>query len=199
MESRPSMMKAMHHFSSLYLRRKPILLLLLACLWPLSLKAEPQQYKLQQVKTAILFNIAKFVRWPETSISQSPDYLTICHYRENTLSPAFQSIYGKRAQHRIVNDKLIDTLAEADQCAMLFIPFAQLRAFTEDQAHHGPLPVLTIADLTQSYSIESSDSRAAVNLIRQGSRIGLDIYLPEVTRNGLTISSELLKLARIRR
>lgn len=198
------MMKALLPVSSRYPRHQCVLLLLFVCLWPLSLKAEPQQQtfqqaKLQHVKTAILFNIAKFVRWPETSISQSPDYLTICHYRENTLRPAFQSIDGKRAQHRTVNDKLIDTLSEANHCAMLFIPLAQLRAFAEDQAHHGPLPVLTIADLTQSYSIESSDSRAAVNLIRQGSRIGLDIYLPEVTRNGLTISSELLKLARIRR
>jgi len=193
------MINAVHHFPSRYLRHIPVLLLLLVCLWPLNLKAESHEYKLQQVKAAILFNIAKFVRWPEKAISQSPDHLTICHYRENTLSPAFQSIYGKRAQHRTVNDKLIGTLAGADQCAILFIPLTQLRAFAEDQAHHGPLPVLTIADLTESYSTESSDSRAAVNLIRQGSRIGLDIYLPEVTRNGLTISSELLKLARVRR
>ncbi|WP_428034202.1 YfiR family protein [Amphritea sp.] len=175
------------------------LLSLLVCLYPLNLNAEPYEQKLQQVKAAILFNIAKFVRWPEPAIANNPTNLTLCYYRENPLRQAFQSIAGKSAQSRVVDGLLIDSLAEAEPCAMLLIPLSQLRNFSDDLAHHGPLPVLTVADLTQSHSIGPADSRAAVNLIRQGSRIGLDIYLPEVTRNGLTISSELLKLATIRR
>ncbi|WP_299195035.1 YfiR family protein [uncultured Amphritea sp.] len=193
------MIQTLHSFLLFHLRHTAALLLLFVCLFPLNLRAESHEHKLQQVKAAILFNIAKFVRWPEEALSENPDFLTICHYRENSLHPAIQSILGKQVQHRKVDDKLIGSLAKTDQCAMLFIPLNQLSIFAEDQAHHGPLPVLTIADLTESDAVGPSDSRAAVNLIRQGSRIGLDIYLPEVTRNGLTISSELLKLARIRR
>ncbi|MBN1008280.1 YfiR family protein [Amphritea sp. ZJ14W] len=180
-------------------QRLPVLLLLLACLLPLHLQAEPHEDKLRQVKTAILFNIAKFVRWPDNAIANNPDHMTICYYRENSLRPAVQTITGKTVQQRTVNDKLIHSLTEADHCAMLFIPLSQIRRFAEDQAHHGPLPVLTVADLTESDSGATSGSRAAINLIRQGTRIGLDVYLPEVSRSGLTISSELLKLARIRR
>lgn len=193
------MMKAVRTCSSIHCRRVFSLLLLFACLSPLNLKAESNDYKLQQVKTAFLFNIAKFVHWPEEAILKNPDFLTICHYRENQLEAAFQSITGKIARQRTVNDKLINSLEEAEQCSMLFIPFNQLSTFAEDQAHNGPLAVLTVADLTKNASAEAIDSRAAVNLIRQGSRIGLDIYLPEVIRSRLTISSELLKLARVRR
>lgn len=180
-------------------RRSFTLLVLLACLLPFNLQAETHEYKLQQVKAAILYNIAKFVRWPEQSIADTPDALTICHYRENNLSLAFLTIAGKQVQHRLVEEKLIKTLDEADHCAMLLIPFSQLQLFAYDQTDHGPLPILTIADLTETYASQVNNSRAAVNLIRKDKRIGLDIFLPEVTRNGLVISSELLKLARIRR
>ncbi|WP_290697138.1 YfiR family protein [Amphritea sp.] len=193
------MNKALNFLLPIYYRRKLTLLILLICIYPLNLQANTQEYKLQQVKAAILYNIAKFVRWPEHAIAETPDTLTICHYRENNLNLAFLTISGKKVQRRRVNEKLIDTLDDAKHCAMLLIPFNQLQWFADDQADHGPLPILTVADLTETNPSQVENSKAAVNLIRKGKRIGLDIFLPEVTRNGLTISSELLKLARIRR
>lgn len=193
------MIKTLNAFLPFYYRRPLALLTLLACIYPFNLQADTQEYKLQQVKAAILYNIAKFVRWPEQAISARPDTLTICHYRENNLNQAFLTIAGKRVQYRPVDEKLIDKLDDAKHCAMLLIPFNQLQQFADDQANHGPLPILTIADLTDTNASQVENSTAAVNLIRKGKRIGLDIFLPEVTRSGLTISSELLKLARIRR
>ncbi len=193
------MIQALNFIFPVKYRRELTLLMLLACFYPPTLQADNHEYKLQQVKAAILYNIAKFVRWPEQAISETPDSLIICHYRENNLDLAFLKISGKKVQHRLVDEKLIDTLDEAKHCAMLLIPFNQLQLFADDRAAHGSLPILTIADLTSENANQVNNSRAAVNLIRKGKRIGLDIFLPEVTQNGLTISSELLKLARIRR
>ena len=189
-----------HRFSFRHYRQTLLtLLILIACAFPPNIRADFHEHKLNKIKSAILFNIAKFVRWPDDALAENPDFLTVCHYRENILYSTFQAIVGKKAQQRTVNDKLVNSLDTANQCAMLFIPLNQLSIFIEDQAHHGPLPILTVADLTETDSVSPSDSRAAVNLIRRGARIGLDIDLPEVTRNGLIISSELLKLAQIRR
>ncbi len=178
---------------------KLALLILLVCIYPLNLKAGSQDYKLQQVKAAILYNVAKFVRWPEQVLTTDADHLTICHYRENSLYSVFHSIAGKTVQQRAIKQHVVESLNEANYCAILFIPDNQLISFNIEQVHHRPIQVLTVADLTGSTAAQAERSTAAINLIRQGSRIGLDIFMPEVKRSGLKISSELLKLARIRR
>ncbi|WP_417225683.1 YfiR family protein [Amphritea sp.] len=174
--------------------------LLFTCLLSPDLTAAPSDPRLQQVKAAILFNIARFVRWPEPTLGDpNSTALTLCHYHENTLASASSALIGKPVQHRHFAERHIESLDQVQGCAILFIPWHQLSSFSVDQAHHSALPVLTVADLTEVSASQVVTSTAAVNLIRQDARISLDIFLPELQRSGLTISSEVLKLAKVRR
>lgn len=170
---------------------------MLGCtLLPAPLQAEPANDLLQQIKSAFVFNIAKFVQWPDAS---DKDPIQLCHYRINTLPAGFGAIAGKTIQGRIMDATAIAGLEHSDPCDILFIPRDQLNLFNAEQWRIQEHAILTIADLTALPAKRQVESRAIINLVRQGSRVGLEINLPVLQANPLHISSELLKLARVRR
>lgn len=161
-----------------------------------TLQANPDQALIQKIKTAFVFNIAKFVDWPETVSQHS---FSLCHYRANTLRSGIQSLSGKKIHGLTVTEHKVRSLDEATECHILFIPRDQLEQFNAEQWRIADSYIMTIADLTGLAEQRSYESNAIINLIRRGSRVGLEVNLNEVRNTPLRISSELLKLARVRR
>lgn len=160
--------------------------------------ADPQIAKVSRIKAAFVYNIAKFVSWPSVSAAAPGDGFMFCFYREDFLGRGFESIRGKRIQERRVEKRVIDTLQPQQHCDVVLIPASQLSHYQQQEATT-PIPpqTLTIADLTADASDSLSHHTAMVNLVRAGSSIGFEVNLTQVRDSGLTMSSELLKLARI--
>lgn len=176
----------------------PLPLLLAALLLASPARADLPSDQISRIKAAFIFNIAKFVHWPPARLDARPGHFMVCFYRENFLGRGFDSIRDKQIQHHPLAQQVIDGVQSASQCDLLLIPWSQLHHFRQ---HDGELPAthaLSIADLTPPAEPPTDAHRVAmVNLVRAGSSIAFEVNLERVRQSGLSMSSELLKLARI--
>jgi len=170
---------------------------LLFALQPDTSHASSNGHKRNLIKTAFVFNIAKFVTWPENVHALRPQTLRICFYRKDFLQRAFNSIHGKRVRERQVERKTIEHTSDSNLCDVLLVPQSQLARFEDESAQLARQPALVIADLTTMRNSPRVFRGVTMNLVRQGKSIGFEVNLTDVKHRGLSMSSELLKLARI--
>ena len=174
-----------------------ILTALLLFMLPVTCHAEANGLKRNLIKTAFVFNIAKFVNWPDEVHRIRPQNLHICFYRKDFLQRAFTSIEGKRVRTRQVGRRIIEHAAESEQCDVVLIAASHLPRFEDESAQQTKHPALVIADLTSMPTSPRVFRGVTMNLVRQGKSIGFEVNLNDVKQRGLSMSSELLKLARI--
>ena len=150
-------------------------------------RAKPSEY---EVEAAYLYNFGRFVGWPSHSGAQD-DSFNICVFGQdgfgailnNTLTD--ETIAGKS-----VVVKRIPGARDAANCRILFISASeesQLKKILDALAGSS---VLTVSDIP-----EFSRRGGMVQFILDGSRVRFEINLASAERAGLTLSSELLKLA----
>ena len=164
---------------------------------PVSGQAASPNKKLNLIKAAFIFNIGKFVTWPDDVQAVRPTTLNICFYRKESLGRGFASIDGKQIQKRRVQKHIVESLSDSSHCDILLIPPSQLSQFTTESEQQPSKPVLTIADMTGQQPKQRTYPAVTMNLVRQGKTIGFEVNLTEVRARRLSMSSELLKLARI--
>ncbi|MDI3326522.1 YfiR family protein [Pontibacterium granulatum] len=170
---------------------------LLLALQPGTSHAASNGYKRNLIKTAFVFNIAKFVTWPDDIHVLRPQTLRICFYRKDFLQRAFSSIEGKRVRKRLVESQTIEHANDSAACDVVLVPQSQLARFEDESAPQAEHPTLVIADLTSMRTSPRAFRGVTMNLVRQGKSIGFEVNLSDVKQRGLSMSSELLKLARI--
>lgn len=146
--------------------------------------APPPEVPLEyRVKAAYLFNFAKFVDWPDDP-GQGP--LTICVAGRNVFGDVLaDTIRGERIADRPLASRVI--LEPEPGCQVLFVP----RGAAAAAYLRGSRGALTVG--------ESPDFLAQggiVNFIIDGNTVRFEIAAPTAERNGVKISSRLLRLAR---
>jgi hypothetical protein len=138
-----------------------------------------------QAKAAMLYNFPKFVEWPAGS---RPGAL-LCVLGPDPFGSALDSLQGKPLRNAAVGIGRPGTAQAAQACHVLFI--ASTDNLDRVLAGLGNAPVLTVGD---------SEGMAArgvmIELLQEGPRIAFKINLSAARRAGLTISSQLLKLAK---
>jgi hypothetical protein len=159
--------------------------------------ATAQTPVLKKVKAAFVFNLAKFVSWPDAALAARPDQLLVCFYREDFLGSGFAQIEGKSVQGRLLQRTVIADLNAAGGCDIVLLRGADLAAFQTEQSQLPLLPLLTIADLTAAPDTGIGHRAVAMNLVRRGASISFEVNINGVTERDLGVSSELLKLADI--
>lgn len=175
----------------------PLFIALVLAIVPVSGQAASPNKKLNLIKAAFIFNIGKFVTWPDDVQEVRPTTLNICFYRKESLGRGFASIDGKQIQQRRVQKHIIDNVSGSSHCDILLIPSSQLSQFSTESSQLPSKPVLTIADMTGQHPNQRTYPAVTMNLVRQGKTIGFEVNLTEVRARRLSMSSELLKLARI--
>ncbi|WP_415902498.1 YfiR family protein [Neptuniibacter sp. QD29_5] len=152
--------------------------------------------KLHRVKAAFIFNIAKFVSWPDSHSNQ--EHLNICFYRTDFIGKGFDSIVGRDVHGKVVKSSTIQDLTHAKSCSILLISNEELSQYQLDYAASGPeVGLLTVADLTTDVKQGLLLPGVLLSLVRRGSSIGFDVSLKQVHERKLQMSSQLLKLANI--
>lgn len=177
-------------------------LLLACCLLSISLsaavaEARSNSERVNQVKAAFILNIARFVSWPLQAGADSTHFM-LCYYREDPLGSGVELMLNKRIDGLDIKRMLIEQPQQRSDCRLLLIPSAQLEhyisALATDDARQ---PVLTIADLTDQEGQGVAYPGVVMNLVRREVNIGFEVNRTELARHGLTMSSDLLKLARL--
>jgi hypothetical protein len=143
------------------------------------------------VKAAILYNLVRMVEWPSDSIASATAPVTICIIGIDPFEQALDMIREKKVRQRPLSfSKNID-LAQVHTCAVLFIADSETARLNEIINAVQHLPLLTVSDS------EGWGERGVVaNLIRDTTKIRIELNLKAAQRAQLEISSTLRDLAK---
>ena len=175
-------------------RRRCVVLLL--CLWPMV--SSGAGATLPQLKTAYLFNIAKFVRW-----TGDPEVIRLC---AATSTPHRDLLAALHARPLDSNRRLeVRFLASGDSrngCELYFRSSSESSSpisttSTTGQAltvaRSNPVRTLIVADESQDRG-----EPAAIRFFLQDNKLRFEVDQAALTDAGFQISSKLLRLARTR-
>ena len=149
---------------------------------------KPGEY---QVKAAYLYNFGRFIQWPAKVTTASTGFFTICILGEDPFGPALDTtLAGETIGNQKVAARRISSLQQPVDCQILFISSSEGKHLNKIIDALGNSAVLTVSDIPQF-----SQRRGMIQLLMEGNRIRFEVNLAATQRAGLTLSSELLKVA----
>jgi hypothetical protein len=154
--------------------------------------AAPLALEEYTVLAALTLNFARFTQWPEQAFVNSGNNLQVCLVGDNVLMQSFDSISGKAVGNRVIKIINSDKLRNLNQCHILFLSELPNNILSQVFLDTKQYPVLTIGE--ESDFIGSGGMVAMVNV---DGKIQLHINILTVKSSGLSISSNLLRLAKI--
>jgi len=148
-----------------------------------------------EVKAAFLYNFAKFVEWPSTAFVTPEAPLVFCIIGPNPFDGRLERVVNDRtANGRRIEVREEVAAGQTSGCHLIFVPEPEedvvarvLHASTAAQE----APVLTVGE-TQGFA----EAGGMIELVVDEGRVRFDINAGAAEREGLKLSSQLLKLAR---
>lgn len=163
------------------------LLMLLACIWP----AHAEDNLEDKVKTAFVYNFAKFIDWPDAANAGTSEF-DICIAGKTSLGETIhQSLQHKTIKDRVIRVRRIGWSTDQLQgCHMLYVNGSTSPDTRRllDAAHSKP--ILTIGE-TENFTFHGGIIRF---LIVDG-KVRFSINQGVAERVGLNISAKLLNVA----
>lgn len=150
--------------------------------------AAPSEY---DVKAAFLYNFARFGEWPTAAFADGGK-LRLCVIGNDPFGPALGAIAGKPVASRSVEILRLDAGDDARRCQIAFIGGGNLAAATQIARRLERLPVLTVAEM-QGFAAAGG----AIEFYLLDNRVRFAINPDAAQRAGVTLSSQLLRLAQI--
>jgi hypothetical protein len=173
----------------------PLWLLAAVLAWTLtsvpSLHAQQPKPGEYQVKAAYLYNFGRFIEWPAKVADAKSNSFTICVLGQDpfgstlTATLADEAINGKN-----VVAKRIPGPEDALNCRILFISSSEADRLKQILSTLNDASVLTVSDLPQF-----SRQGGMVQFTMEGNKVRFEVNLARAEHAGLTLSSELLKVA----
>jgi len=143
-----------------------------------------------QLKASTIGLLADYVTWPKDNASAP---LVIGVFGACPLGKSLQeSLDARLIQGRKVQIITLKNLYGLDRCDILFICGTETEQLHEILKQLRGKPVLTICDVAGM-----GEAGVMVNLVLEKGRLNFEVNLPAIRRGGLSLSSRVLKLARI--
>ncbi len=165
-------------------------LLLLHSLIAAPAQAEPETKPTQyEVEAAYLFDFGKFVAWPSAAQSDAP--FLICVLGQDPFGPVLdRTVAGESLRGRPVQDKRITRPQDATGCSILYISSSESGRLSKILSTIQEAPVLTVSDIP-----DFVQQGGMVQFVLRDGRVRFEVNLAPTQSNGLSMSSELLKVS----
>jgi hypothetical protein len=165
---------------------------LLASLWFCPSATAAEAGREMRIKAAVIYKLAKYIEWPETSFAQAHSPLRLCWLGDTPLADALQAAAGRTIHdHPIIVSRIDDQLT-GEYCHLLYISRDQQQRLPSILARLGEKPVLSISEIE-----DFAQQGGIIGLIRRGTRLGFQVNIGSAQRAGLTVSAPLLELAEL--
>ena len=155
------------------------------CAWSQTLK--PTEY---QVKAAFLFNIAKFVEWPERSFTGPEAPFIFGILGDDPFGNDIDAVKKRSINGRNVQVRRFKELQEVTNCNVLFISSSETVRIETILQRLGKTGMLLVSDINRF-----ADRGGMINFVVQDNRVGFKINIDAVSRAGITIHSRVLNMA----
>jgi len=163
--------------------------LLCACGVALTGRAS-EEHREYDVKAVFLLNFARFIEWPDQDADR-PFVIAVLGADPFGHELDF-ALKGEKVGSRPIVARRAASLDEAAEADAVFISRSEKRHLAEILAQLEKHPTLTVSDIPQ-FAAEGG----MVEMVTEGSKIRLNINVTEAREAHLTISSKLLRAARI--
>lgn len=145
------------------------------------------------VKSAFVFNFAKFTRWPEYTWDFDDSSFVVCTAGEDQVAKILKQLTGESVQNRIVQVLNFYKVSEDSNCNLIYVandPDVDVNAILKSRCCES---ILTVSD------VDGFASRGGMieMYTDANNKIHFKINRDVVVLSGLNISSRLLSLAEI--
>lgn len=143
------------------------------------------------VEAAYLYNFGKFIQWPADPAAASQPF-SICILG--------QDIFGRKLDDLIADDRIqgrrivarrLASPDSANNCQIVFLALSEDPHLKKDIDVLSKRPILTVSDLPLFL-----ERGGMIQFLLENQRVRFAVNLPAAKRDGLAMSSELLKVAR---
>jgi hypothetical protein len=146
-----------------------------------------------EVKTAFLFNFAKFVDWPAASFETAVSPFTICVLGQDPFGHALDTtLQGKMIGERPLAIRRLKDKSEARGCQMVFVSSSENAHLAEIIASMQGADLLLVGDIAGFAAIGGT-----IEFTIEDNHVRFTINADAADRSGLKFSSKLLALAKI--
>ena len=143
-----------------------------------------------EVKSAYLYNFGKFVEWPAKATSVG-EFFTICALGDDSFGSTLETtVAGESINGKKVLVKRVPKLQDAVSCRILFISSSEQNQLKEILEALESTSVLTVSDMPQF-----SRRGGMIQFVVEANKVRFEVNLTSAERAGLTLSSQLLKVA----
>lgn len=165
----------------------PVFLVLLLSL-PSSAAQQPKVSE-SQVKATYLYNFTRFVQWPATAAQA--DSFFICVIGQDPFGLSLDTILkGETIDGKALVARRVETVQDAINCRVLYVSASEESHLKEILAGLDKTGVLTVSDIPQF-----SQRGGMIQFVEVANKIRFEVNLTNTQEAGLTLSSELLKVA----
>jgi hypothetical protein len=174
------------------LRAFVLLTLAGALVWPAGLRAQSALQHEYEIKAAYLYNFINYIDWPANTLPPAGGTITIGIVGENPFGPAINPLKGKQIKGRTLAVKQVATAKDLESCQIVFVSASEKARLPEIFGQLKESKALTVSEM-DGFATQGG----IINFISERNKVRFEINPDAAHRMGLTISSELLKLARL--
>jgi len=163
--------------------------LLVAAAGALGENPKPTDY---QVKAAYLYNFGRFVEWPVSAAGKG-EFFTVCVLGKDPFGPVLdKALAGETIGGKSVVARRISTPQESGNCQVLFLSSTEEGRLDKIIEAIDKEAVLTVSDMPQF-----SEHGGMVQFVLEDKRVRFEVNLTAAQNAGLTLRSELLRVATV--
>lgn len=149
-------------------------------------QSKPEEY---QVKAVYLFNFGRFIEWPEAAIKGQT--FTICVLGQDPFGRVLDAtLAGEAIDNRKLVTRRIASVRDATDCQILFVSSSEASRIPDIVISVSKTGTLTVSD-TPGFT----NKGGMIQFVLMGNKVRFDVNLTAAEKEGLTISSQLLKVA----
>jgi hypothetical protein len=173
--------------------RRTVALLVAAIMLPGSVAAAPPEEPAREykIKAAYLFNLSKFIEWPEEKNQDAETPFTICVYGHNPFADSLEKLREHKVKGRSIAIQYVAENQPIDVCKLVFLSRDNTAPVPKALTNAGGnAPILSVSDDKNFLA-----GGGLICLVTENNSVLLDINLTRAKQIGFNISANLLEIA----
>jgi len=143
-----------------------------------------------QIKAAMIFNMMRFVDWPESALPNADENIDICVVSRGALATAVESLKGKQVKGKSIAIRQTGKSGGFSGCHVLLLSDTDRQTVSAILEQTRSTPVMTVGD-----SRGFAAAGGVFGFIILDGKIRFEVNLASAQKHRIRISSQLLKLA----